>query len=267
MGARSTIEERFWVKVDTSGGNDACWLWTAAKIPGGFGSFTAPEENLAHRYSWFLHHGPIERGMFVIQICENSSCVNPRHLELSAEKCKKVDPAVRFWVKVDRAGPDDCWFWTKACNKQGYGTFNSGDGVIGAHRWSWESVNGPVPENLVLDHLCRVHNCVNPGHLEPATQAVNVERAVPFGVYGSANRRKTHCPQGHLYDDENTYVSKAGSRHCQVCIKERLRRSREDPEFRRWGQESQRRTNRRPRNERRSYVRRKGKPFTETGTS
>jgi hypothetical protein len=35
---------------------------------------------------------------------------------------------------------------------------------------------GPIPDGLVIDHLCRVHNCVNPEHLEPVTPAENTRR-------------------------------------------------------------------------------------------
>ena len=214
MGAKLSKKEPFWAKVDMSGGAGACWYGTSA--------------NMAHRYSWFLHYGPVEQGMFIIHNCGNRSCVNPGHLELSMKSRKKTDPAVRFWAKVDGAGPAECWVWTAACTEKGYGIFHSGEQVVVAHCWSREFAYGASPEGLVIDHLCRVHHCMNPKHLEPVTRAVNTKRAVPFGVYGSANRRKTHCPQGHPYSDENTYVSKAGSRHCRACTRERLRGYRED---------------------------------------
>lgn len=31
------------------------------------------------------------------------------------------------------------------------------------------------------------------------------------------NRRKTHCPQGHPYSAENTYVGHGGKRACRRC--------------------------------------------------
>lgn len=43
---------------------------------------------------------------------------------------------------------------------------------------------------------------------------------------GSANARKTHCPQGHPYDEENTYVTKTGVRQCKTCRKQRARENR-----------------------------------------
>jgi hypothetical protein len=42
---------------------------------------------------------------------------------------------------------------------------------------------------------------------------------------GHAQSRKTHCPKGHAYSDNNTYVDKNNARHCRKCQKEHGRRS------------------------------------------
>jgi hypothetical protein len=76
----------------------------------------------------------------------------------------------RFWSKVDARGV--CWEWTGWRDKDGYG--GCGDGR--AHRVAWTKLVGPVPEGLVLDHLCRNPPCVNPDHLEPVTPKVNTAR-------------------------------------------------------------------------------------------
>jgi hypothetical protein len=40
----------------------------------------------------------------------------------------------------------------------------------------------------------------------------------------AANRRsKTHCPAGHPYDQENTYIPSRGGRQCRACHRERAR--------------------------------------------
>ena len=127
----------------------------------------------------------------------------------------------RFWEKVKKT--DTCWNWTAARFKSGYGAFRIGgrDGAtVYAHRFSYELLAGPIPEGLPIDHLCRNVRCVNPDHLEPVTQAENTRRADGGGY----NRRKTHCPRGHEYNDANTYVGKSGSRFCRACDKQRPRR-------------------------------------------
>jgi hypothetical protein len=82
-----------------------------------------------------------------------------------------------------------------------------------SHRVVYEALVGPIPEEAVIDHLCRVRNCVNPDHLEPTTTKVNILR----GTTPSAdNARKTHCKQGHAFDSKNTAVYD-GHRMCRVC--------------------------------------------------
>jgi len=134
------------------------------------------------------------------------------------------EPAeVRFWAKVDKNGPlpdyaphlGPCWLWTAAVKGDGYAGFHRGEGrhVVGAHIFAYELVNGPVPPGLVLDHLCRVRRCVNPAHLEPVTQGINTLRGETISA---ANAAKTHCPQGHPYDEENTRWYQ-GRRYCKAC--------------------------------------------------
>ena len=47
--------------------------------------------------------------------------------------------------------------------------------VLGHHA-TWIAKNGPIPSGLDLNHLCRVHPCINPDHLEPVTRAVSIQR-------------------------------------------------------------------------------------------
>lgn len=88
-----------------------------------------------------------------------------------------VHPEVRFWAKVATEDDTDCWAWTGAI-KNGYGVFGVAERVtVYAHRFAYESMVGPVADDLELDHLCRVRHCVNPAHLEPVTHSVNMQRA------------------------------------------------------------------------------------------
>lgn len=122
--------------------------------------------------------------------------------------------AARFWQKVDKT--ETCWLWTAAI-ATGYGRFYLDGHLVPAHRFAYELLVGPIPAGLDLDHLCRVRNCVNPAHLEPVTRQENLARTP------TANIAKTHCPQGHPYDESNTYVAATG-RQCLTCRTETSRR-------------------------------------------
>lgn len=110
-----------------------------------------------------------------------------------------------------------CWLWRGELRK-GYGRVLFGGGRLSAHRVVYEMEVGPIPEGLVIDHLCRNHACVNPEHMEPVTQRVNVLRGV---APAAANARKTHCLRGHAFDDENTYPVRVGGRGCRACDRRR----------------------------------------------
>jgi len=122
--------------------------------------------------------------------------------------------SARFWKWVDKT--DSCWLWTGAL-RYGYGRFVVGGRngkVLMSHRFAYEEIKGVVPEGLQLDHLCRVRNCVNPDHLEPVTQKVNILR----GESPSAKQaRQTHCIHGHLLSGDNLYEGKNNHRGCKIC--------------------------------------------------
>lgn len=95
-----------------------------------------------------------------------------------------------------------------------------------AHRFSYELHKGPIPAGLVLDHTCSTPACVNPDHLEPVTGSENARRSHQRGKYvnnGAHFAAKTHCPEGHEYSAENTYVNPKGSRICRECARQAVR--------------------------------------------
>jgi len=81
------------------------------------------------------------------------------------------------------------------------------------HRVSYEHFIGPIPTDLVLDHLCRNTACLNPTHLEPVSVGENVLRGEsPFVT----NKYRLVCAQGHELSGSNTKLVN-GNRTCVEC--------------------------------------------------
>lgn len=84
---RKPLPEKFWPKVDRSGGPNACWPWTGGKNSNGYGTMTigfkadkTQRRISAHRLAWILSNGPVPDGMYVCHTCDNPPCCNPSHL-------------------------------------------------------------------------------------------------------------------------------------------------------------------------------------------
>ncbi len=134
---------------------------------------------------------------------------------------KPTPPEPRFWSKVEKT--DGCWNWTGTTNR-GYGQFNiNGGNRIYAHRFSYELTNGPIPERLTIDHLCRNPSCVNPEHLEVVTMRENLLRG---NTLQAENARKTLCKKGHPLEGDNLVqcLLRRGKRICRTCRNERRRK-------------------------------------------
>ena len=123
--------------------------------------------------------------------------------------------AERILFHVDRSG--ECWIWQSSTMLNGYGQIKVARRNRLAHRVSYETFVGPIPEGLHLDHLCRVRACVNPAHLEPVTCRENLHRS-PL-----TKASVTACPYGHSFDADNTYIRSMGHRACRACDRTRRR--------------------------------------------
>jgi hypothetical protein len=132
-------------------------------------------------------------------------------------------PAIDRLLKRCEEDENGCWLWQGATRPDGYfQIMEIGRALKPGHRVAYEYFRAEIPAGLVLDHLCFVRHCVNPWHLEPVTQYVNVHRSdSPWAL----NARKTHCNAGHEFTPENTYM-RAGGRSCRECRNEASRRHR-----------------------------------------
>jgi hypothetical protein len=90
----------------------------------------------------------------------------------------------RFWKKVDKRSEDECWLWTGAKNKKGYGSIGAG-GRHGkytlAHRVSYQLANNDLTDADYVLHSCDNPSCVNPKHLRKGTCSENIKEAYDKG--------------------------------------------------------------------------------------
>ncbi len=118
---------------------------------------------------------------------------------------------------------DGCWEWTAAKTTAGYAELMVGSRMWYGHRLLHEMFIGPIPAGYEVDHLCRNRGCVRPDHLEAVPPHINNARSDSFSA---VHARKSHCPQGHPYDEANTRMYR-GSRRCRACSRARCRARRQ----------------------------------------
>jgi hypothetical protein len=145
-----------------------------------------------------------------------------------------IDLADRFWSKVDRSGGEDaCWLWMASRTTTGYGQISigrRGEGMAKAHRVAFTLTYGPIPDGLVIDHLCRNPLCVNPIHLECVSSRENTRR-------GESSSMVLHlrgvCQHGHEMVGDNVIVrvmpSGRTKNTCRTCRREWDRNHRKRP--------------------------------------
>jgi hypothetical protein len=109
---KNTIEDRFWPKVDRSGGLDACWPWLGCRDTAGYGRLTVGSRKdgtkrpaLAHRIAYELERGPLGTA-FATHTCDNPACCNPSHVRAGTHASNMAEMAQRGRAaRGDRSGP------------------------------------------------------------------------------------------------------------------------------------------------------------------
>jgi hypothetical protein len=97
----------------------------------------------------------------------------------------------RFWSKVERHGPDECWLWSAGRFRQGYGMFWFQRRNHYANRIAYLSEHGSIPDGLNVLHRCDNPPCCNPAHLFLGTDSDNTADMHSKGRHSFGERHWT----------------------------------------------------------------------------
>lgn len=122
---------------------------------------------------------------------------------------------IRFWSKVDRRGPDECWPWRATKIPSGYGSFCYKGKSNKAHRVAFELTYGVILPGQHVLHSCHNRDCCNPAHLRAGTHQENMAEKKSAGR--SADNRGLKNPKCklseamvkeiRLYDQDASHAS------------------------------------------------------------
>ena len=126
---------------------------------------------------------------------------------------------IRFWEKIDIKNKHECWIWTAAVGKSGYGAFRIGGRkgkIIMPHRFSSFLSHDNFYEDMLYLHSCDNPICCNPNHLRPGTSIDNIKDRT------KRSRNKTQRP-GNGYIKINSDKRKqiidmklSGKNNCEI---------------------------------------------------
>lgn len=138
--------------------------------------------------------------------------------KLNNFEIQRMPVADRLWERVSPEPNTGCWLWTGSMAGAGYGHLRVNGQLWYAHRLSYVTHRGPIPEGTELDHLCRTRCCINPAHLEAVSHRENWRRSRAPNAIGYT---VAACRRGHPRSKENTGQS-GGNNYCRVCHRQNV---------------------------------------------
>lgn len=246
------LSNRFWLRVDTSAGPDACWPWTQGRSDFGYGRVShVGKPQSTHRLALMEKVGrslsPQEQACHT---CDNPPCCNPRHLFVGNAAINKRDSISKgraygsfkqvkqesgIEVQVSlareesvireiRENPSEHVTFTGTPYRPDGGILISRAGRrVLLHRWLWQQLVGPISRNDFMIRDCDKMGCQNPYHFVKSTSPHgDPVRAAPNPPPSAvAEPEIPLCPQGHPLTDDNVYESTDSKGHhhrkCREC--------------------------------------------------
>lgn len=109
-----------------------------------------------------------------------------------------LNPEEALSARTEQQG--ECLVWTGAITHLGYGSMTINNRAVPVHRFAWERVKGPIPNGLVIDHICHNRACVNVEHLRAVSQMQNMWNRK------GAERGKKHTKIRNVYRYPNGWI-------------------------------------------------------------
>ena len=144
--------------------------------------------------------------------------------QLTAAQMQHLQRRVKERMAVeDRGYTTPCWISNRVAQPNGYTKMACLGKVALTHRVAYRAFTGPIPDGLVIDHLCRQRACCNPDHLDAVTNQVNLLRGEGFVAQQVL---RTHCPRDHALVGDNIYRRPGhdNKRECRTCRNDYYRR-------------------------------------------
>jgi hypothetical protein len=145
----------------------------------------------------------------------------------------------RLYAGVNVLDYKSCWNWNGTKVKDGYGLLTKYiDGkrhAIFAHRLSWVTHFGEIPDGMVVDHTCHtsdIDNCIgeckhracfNPYHLRTISFAENLRIKRPPRINTNEDNGLCHNKL-HKWEVGSYTVWNSGKRTCNECRKAQIAR-------------------------------------------
>ena len=169
--------------------NSGCWIWQRAVDRKGYARFGLDGRNrTAHIVSYELFVGAVpDDGLMFDHTCNNKRCVNPDHLE-RVTNAENTRRGKALKPHVTHCPQDHPY--------SGPNLYITTKGYVSCRACARDS------------------------------QERYRQRKRDKGEIGLPRAARTHCPQGHEYDESNTYRNADGHRACRACKRERARERR-----------------------------------------